>query len=106
MMPEEAESIMKEAVQVWRSIQLIMVMEECSELIKQVSKWIRSQRGTDPKMTHQAYYGIIEEVADVEIMLEQVKIMFQIKEEVEIKKEQKLFKLSVKLKKYRDLRKR
>jgi NTP pyrophosphatase (non-canonical NTP hydrolase) len=50
-------------------IQLIMVMEEASELIKEISKYFRGENNRE---------NIIEEVSDVYIMLEQMRIIFNI----------------------------
>lgn len=47
--------------------QINVAMEECSELIKELSKVIR-QKGNPVKIS--------EEIADVQIMLEQLKIAF------------------------------
>lgn len=56
--------------------QLIVLFEEMSELQKEVCKSIRyNKRQLKPK--------IAEELADVEIMLEQVKMIFDIDEDVE-----------------------
>lgn len=54
--------------------QLWMVIEEMSELAKEICKHHRGENVSD---------AIAEEVADVEIMLEQVKMIFDIHEEVE-----------------------
>ena len=53
--------------------QLMMVLEEMSELQKEICKWFRGKRDRD---------AIADEVADVEIMLEQVKIIFDLHGEV------------------------
>lgn len=47
--------------------QIIIAMEECSELIKELSKTLRGKSNVD---------NISEEIADVQIMLEQLKIIF------------------------------
>jgi len=61
--------------------QMYMVIEELSELIKSVCKHRRADN----------YKNIIEEIADVEIMLQQLKIMLQIlPSEIQKIKEQKL----------------
>ena len=49
--------------------QVIMAIEEMSELTKELTKALRGKVRLD---------NIIEEVADVEIMLEQVKLLFDI----------------------------
>lgn len=53
--------------------QLMMVLEEMSELQKEICKFFRGKRDPD---------AIADEVADVEIMLEQVKIIFDLHGEV------------------------
>ena len=55
-----------------KSIQLIMVIEEMAELTKAISKNFRGEDNRDK---------ILEETADVFIMLEQIKIIFNIKQE-------------------------
>ena len=47
--------------------QIIIAVEECSELIKELSKTLRGKNNVD---------SISEEIADVQIMLEQLKIIF------------------------------
>lgn len=64
--------------------QLIICMEEMAELTKEPSKNLRG---------HNNLQEIAEEVADVEIMLEQVKVIFDLKEEVSEAKEAKLLRL-------------
>lgn len=68
--------------------QLIMAMEEMSELIQGLSKDIRGKRNED---------NISEEIADVEIMLAQLKIIYQNDVEVEKWKTDKLFRLQAKI---------
>lgn len=57
--------------------QLVILFEEMSELQKEVCKSIRYNK-------RQFRNPIAEEVADVEIMLEQVKMIYGIEEEVEM----------------------
>ena len=57
----------KEAWKRWGDLQWVMIMEECSELIQATSKRLR--KGDTPKVRQM----LAEEVADVEIMLEQLK---------------------------------
>lgn len=64
--------------------QLIICMEEMAELTKELSKNLRG---------HNNLQEIAEKVADVEIMLEQVKVIFDLKEEVSEAKEAKLLRL-------------
>lgn len=59
------------------------LVEECAELIQAVSKYRRA-RGTEqetPLKEQVALDNLIEEIADVEIMLEQIKHLLKIPEE-------------------------
>ena len=59
--------------------QIVIAIEELSELQKELCKSLRSNYN---------YGNIVEEIADVEIMLEQMKIYFEINEnEIEEMKE-------------------
>ena len=65
--------------------QVIMAIEEMSELTKELTKALRGKIKLD---------NIIEEVADVEIMLAQVKLMFGIENtKIEAEKKRKLDRL-------------
>lgn len=64
--------------------QLIICMEEMAELTKELTKHLRG-RDNIPQ--------IAEEVADVEIMLEQLKILFDLRDAVADAKEAKLIRL-------------
>ena len=57
--------------------------EECCELIMATKKYRRTQgHGKTPKMSEaEAFRNIIEEIADVEVMLEQIKHLLNIKQE-------------------------
>lgn len=68
--------------------QLIMTMEEMSELTKELSKNMRGAMNA---------HAISEEIADVEIMLEQLKIIFANRAEVDRQKSEKLKRLSERL---------
>lgn len=67
--------------------QLIKTMEECGELIRALARWINGQP---------VIGNIAEEIADVEIMLEQVKVVLgeQYEEYLELKKTEKLGRLA------------
>ena len=67
---------------------LILAIEEMSELTKELSKYIRGRQNVG---------GICEEMADVEIMLEQLKIVFRNRAAVDYHRSQKLQRLSDKL---------
>lgn len=60
--------------------QSLQLVEECAELIQAVSKYRRvAAKGEDEKLI--ALGNLIEEIADVEIMLEQIKYLLKIPEE-------------------------
>lgn len=56
--------------------QSMVHMEECAELIQAVSK-MRRVRKKDKDDT-EAYYNLVEEMADVLICMEQMRIMYEI----------------------------
>lgn len=63
--------------------QMGVLQEECSELIKAASKYLRY--GTDEKKNH-----IAEEIADVEIMTEQIKYLLNLYDDVQSCRKYKL----------------
>lgn len=65
-------------------MQKTVAVEEMSELIKEICK---SKRG------EHNYLHIAEEIADVEIMLEQLKLIYNISRLVEVQKQKKLNRL-------------
>ncbi len=74
---------LKRALETWGSeAQMLMVVEEMSELMKEVLKNINRKKDNVAE--------IIEETADVEIMLEQLKENYHIAEKVAAYKEQKI----------------
>lgn len=63
--PSESTKLYKKVIQAYgKSAQMIVAMEECSELIQAISKKLRGRET-----------NVEEEIADVEIMLEQLKLM-------------------------------
>ena len=70
-----------------------MAIEECSELIKALCKYDRyfADEEIDKKILR---LNIIEEMADVEIMIDQLKLMFDHNNDFEQAKEQKLKRLA------------
>lgn len=77
--------ILKNAIATWGTdLQLNVAIEELSELIKEICKNKRGAYNVD---------HIAEEVADVEIMLEQIKMIFNNRESVERHKYEKLIRL-------------
>ena len=68
---------------------MLMVVEEMSELIKEILKNINRKKDNVAE--------IVEETADVEIMLEQLKENYQIFDKVEIYKKEKIKKIEQRL---------
>lgn len=61
------QEIYQKALQKWGSeLQIIMMIEEMSELTKEMTKWFRGKYDVN---------HIIEEIVDVEIMLNQMKLL-------------------------------
>lgn len=78
------------ALKTWgKNPQMLQVIEEMSELIKEILKNVNRGKDNISEM--------IEETADVEIMLEQLKCCYNIKQEVEDYKKQKLLKIAKRL---------
>ncbi len=73
------------------NLQKITAMEEMAELTKELSK---SMRYGDKNVEN-----ITEEIADVEIMLEQLKMIYQNSADVEAEKQRKIKRLAERLKK-------
>ena len=73
-----------------------MAIEECSELIKALCKYDRYfvDEDVDKKILR---LNIIEEMADVEIMIDQLKLMFDHNNDFEKAKESKLKRLARRL---------
>lgn len=69
-------------------MQQVIAIEEMAELTKELCKYKRGQDNFD---------HIAEEIADVEIMMEQLKIMFNAHEEVDTYKAKKLKRLEERL---------
>lgn len=66
------------AIKKWGvTAQLDMVIEECSGLIKAIQKFKRVKEKDDEDL---AIQNIQEEVADVEIMIDQMRVMFSDKD--------------------------
>lgn len=75
--------ILKRALDTWgEQAQMLMVVEEMSELTKEILKNINRKKDNIAQ--------IIEETADVEIMLEQLKANYQIEEKVSAYKAEKI----------------
>lgn len=82
--------ILKRALQTWgEQAQMMMVVEEMSELMKEILKNINRNKDNIAE--------IIEETADVEIMLEQLKENYGIAEKVKNYKADKIKKIEQRL---------
>lgn len=68
--------------------QAIVAIEELSELQKELTKYLRGKANIE---------HIAEEMADCEIMLEQLKKYFNLSKEVEEEKEKKIARLTVRV---------
>ena len=83
--------VFKKAIETYgEAIQLVVLFEEMSELQKEVCKSFRFDR-----VTRKRY--IAEELADVEIMLEQAKIIYGIDDDVEMWRLDKVVRLKQRL---------
>ena len=82
-------SLLQRAIAKWgKDAQMKMVLEEMSELQKEICKMWRGKDNRD---------AIAEEVADVEIMLDQLKLMLDIPYQVEQHRQNKLQRLRERL---------
>ena len=88
------EGIYKKAISTWgETAQYEMAQEESTELALAVRKHIR-------KNDDHSYSNLVEEIADVEIMIEQIKMMnrqYGIEKEIEFQKLEKLHRLNDRL---------
>lgn len=85
----EESQICKQAVKVFgKEQQTMMFIEECGELFQAISKY---KRGYGPRE------NICEEIADVEIMLEQLKYVYGCHREVDQWKNKKIVRLCCRL---------
>lgn len=83
---DKQSSVYERAVNLWGTpSQLALAVEECSELIKEISKWGRTNNGSDE-------YKVADEIADVEIMMEQLRYIVG-REKVDAAKKRKLERL-------------
>lgn len=58
-------------------------IEECAELIQAISKWDRAQSSGDPEKVKTVVSRMVEEIADVRIMLDQLIYLYGCSEEVD-----------------------
>jgi len=66
----DRKKLYKKAIQLWgKEFQIKMVIEECAELIVELVKFTRNTNGSNVDK-------VCDELADVEIMIEQMRIIF------------------------------
>ena len=98
MTPEETKSLLHRAVYTYGcSAQQDVAIEEMSELTKALLKFRRAGTLVDEETKGKLRSDVAEEVADVLITIEQLKIMFDIEDDVEDWKEKKLNRLKERL---------
>lgn len=73
------EQVFKQSIEIYgKEAQSRQVMEECAELIQAVNKMLRYEdRPAEPEY----YANLVEEISDVEIMLYQLKVMFNVSDD-------------------------
>ena len=85
---KDENELYKRALLMWgEDLQINLAIEELSELITELSKYLRFKPAS-------ANYGVIEELADAEIMIEQMKQIFNCEDSVKIVKNKKLKRLA------------
>ncbi len=93
----ERKKLYRKAVEKWGlPLQLIMLMEESAELIQATSKVLRKY-----KKETTIWRGLVEEIADVEIMIEQIETCVSrenLRQRIETEKHDKLLRLKEMLK--------
>lgn len=90
---EERVSVYERARQEYgEPLQIVVAIEEMSEVIKALTKWLRKDIDGDDALA-----SIIEEVADATIMLEQIRIIFNINDAVCDAMDNKLRRLEYKM---------
>ncbi len=72
--------VMKIAIDRYKDMQLIVAIEELSELQKELTKALRNINNNKTINLE----NLVEEIADVEIMIEQIKMIFRI-DDLEVK---------------------
>lgn len=93
-MKDIEEKVYRQALYKWGSeAQITMVFEEMAELQKELCKYLRTENEDIETKSR-----IAEEIADVEIMLEQMKLLFKIENAVEKHKKLKIQRLKNRLK--------
>lgn len=71
-------------------LQQIVAMEECSELIRAISKMIRTNSSTSFNAQADCLKNLVDEIADVLIMIDQLMLIYNIDGAVNYRIEEKL----------------
>lgn len=96
-MAEAENEIFKKALETYgMQAQITMVFEEMSELQKELCKFLRGKNDVE------TIANIAEEIADVEIMLDQMKLLFDIDDDVAGFRERKVLRLADRLRRAED----
>lgn len=91
MTQEREAHILETAIKVYGpEAQAIIAIEECSELIKALTKWLRYKDNRSAFFVKDLEAAILEEMADVSIMLNQLALIFGDCNEQEIAKLERL----------------
>lgn len=87
MEQKEIENIYRKTMKKYGSHnQMLMLMEECAELIHATNQIIR--KGPQDKKV--VWYNFVEEIADVEIMIEQIVLLRKLRKDIDKIKIEKL----------------
>lgn len=90
-MTDNERAVFRKALDTWGpEAQSLCLLEEMAELQDALCKYRRGRRTTD---------DIAEEIADVEIMLDQMKLHFHIEEDVDAQRAHKIARVEERLKK-------
>lgn len=76
-----------------RDSQMLKCIEEMAELTKELSKYLNTSLKLDIAKLRQLEYNICDEIADVQITLDQIKVLFpawQLREEKKLEKLEEL----------------
>jgi len=77
-MTEQQETILQKALNVYGiQSQTLMLAEECAEVVKAASKLVRNKNFKSSELIN----CLVEEIADVRIMLNQMRIYYEIPDE-------------------------
>lgn len=76
-----------------RDSQMLKAIEEMAELTKELSKYLNTSLKLDIAKLRQLEYNICDEIADVQITLDQIKVLFpawQLREEKKLERLEEL----------------